>query len=113
MKCVTEKIISSGDMSGNIESQAILLDQIYGFSAQAIYTGSPDGVLSLLASNQDVKFGEPITEWTTITGSEEIVSAPGDTMWNFNGAFYRWFKVSYSFNSGSGSLDVTFTSKGV
>ena len=113
MRSVTDKILDSQPMGSSFESEAIFLDQIYGFSFQAIYSGTPNGTFVLQASNQDVSFGKAVTEWTDISGSSYAVTSSGSTIWNYNGAFFRWVRVKYIYNSGSGSCSVTFTSKGV
>jgi len=113
MKFCNEKIISAADMSADFESDPILLDQIYGFSFQAVFTGAPDGVIKLQASNDDKTFNQTPVNWDDIADSSYTVSAAGTYMWNFNGAFYKWVRVVYLFASGTGACDVTYVSKGV
>ena len=100
-------------MGADFSSQPIFLYQIYGFSLQAIFTRTPNGSFKLQGSNQDVKFGSSVTEWTDLSGSTVAVTAAGDALFNFNGAFFRWVRLVYTRSSGTGSCSVTFTSKGV
>lgn len=113
MKFANEKIIVSADMSANFESEPILLDQIYGFSFQSVFTGSPNGTFKLQASNDDVKLGFDVYNWTDIADSSQAITAAGDITWNFDGCFFKWVKVVYTFSSGTGSCDITYASKGV
>ncbi len=106
MKVADKLIIEDGDMSADIESESLLLDQIYGFSFQAIYTGSPDGTLKLQASND----GET---WDDVPSSSLIISAAGHTLYNVTDVFYKYVRVYFEFSSGSGSLNVYYFAKGV
>ena len=112
MKFASEKIIAAQSMATSFESAPILLDQIYGFSFQAVFTGAPDGSFKLQVSNDDKSFGFQPVNWTDITGSTQVITEAGDIVWNFNGAFYKWVKVVYEASSGSGSCDITYSSKG-
>jgi hypothetical protein len=113
MKVVTDKILDNADMSAGFVSEPILLDQIYGFSLQAIFTGTPNGSFKLQVSNQDVFLREQVTEWTDLADSSTAITAAGDIMYNVTSAFYRWVRIVYTRTSGSGNCDVTLTSKGV
>lgn len=113
MKFANEKIISQADMSTSFLSKAILLDQIYGFSFQAVFTGSPVGSFKLQASNDDVKNESDVTNWTDVADSSAAVSAAGDLTYNYEGCFFKWVRIVYTAGSGSGSCNVVYASKGV
>lgn len=113
MKVVTDKIIESQNMANSFTSSHILLDQIYGYSLHAVYSGSPVGTFKLQVSNQDVQLRESVTEWTDLGSSSVSVSASGSNMWNISDAFYRWVRVVYTKTSGTGSCTITMTSKGI
>lgn len=113
MKFVNEKIITAADMSSSFESAPILLDQIYGFSFQAIFTGSPNGTFKLQSSNDEGRLADSVTNWTDVADSSQVISSAGDITWNFDGCFFKWVKVVYTFSAGTGSCDVTYASKGV
>lgn len=107
--------------SATINSNPIPLDQIYGFAIQAVWIGSPTGVIKLQASSDSpgretqTSSGGPdiITNWVDITNSPySITGSAGNYMWNFNGAFYRYVRVSYTNTSGTGSLIAEISVKG-
>ena len=112
MKFVNEKITSGQSLGANYSTQAILLDQIFGFSFQAILTGFPDGVIKLQGSNDDVRDGSDVINWTDIGNSSSIITAASDVLWNVENCFYKWVRVTWEFSSGSGSLNVTYCGKG-
>jgi hypothetical protein len=115
MSYIEETIISAGDMSGNITSEAVLIKTIYGYSAQAVFTGAPTGSLTLEASNastDDPSTASSSGTWTEITGSSTAVAAAGNQMWNYSGAFYKWVRVKYAFTGGTGVLNVNYFGKG-
>jgi hypothetical protein len=113
MKFANEKIISAADMSSSFSSNPILLDQIYGYSFQAIFTGSPNGTFKLQCSNDDVKLSSSVTVWSDIGSTSQAISASGDLTYNVTAAFYKWVRIVYTRSSGSGSCDIVYFAKGV
>jgi hypothetical protein len=113
MKFANVKVISAANMASSFNSQPILLDQIYGFSFQAITTGAPNGSFKLQCSNDNVQLESQVTNWTDIAGTAQAITAPGSVLYNVNYAFYMWVRIVYTAASGSGSCDVTYASKGV
>lgn len=108
MKFANDSVLSAGDMSASVNSDNVKLDQIYGFSFHAIFTGAPVGTFKLQASNDP----SAPTNWADIPDSEQPVVGSGDIFWNYNGAFYKWVRVVYSRTSGTGTCNVTYSSKG-
>jgi len=100
-----ELVLSGTDMTAGITSNAIYLGHIINFAVQAVYTGSPDGTISLEASNDkgadDTRTPNPtITNWTSITS--QAVSAAGSIMFNVQDCGYRWVRLRWV-DSASGS----------
>ena len=112
MKFANEKIISAADMSSSFSSDAILLDQIYGYSFQAVFTGTPNGVFKLQCSNDDVKSSSSVVGWSDVGSSSQAISAAGDLFYNIDAAHYKWVRIVYTRSSGSGSCDVVYFAKG-
>lgn len=106
MRIFEYKLVSAGDMSGNITSNKQQLNHIAMASIQAVYTGSPVGTLKLQISNDDIT-------WTDYSGSGAAVSGAGDFMWNISNVAFPLIRVVYTKTSGSGSLDITVNGKGV
>lgn len=113
MKFANVKVINAANMSASFNSSPILLDQIYGFSFQSIFTGSPNGSFKLQCSNDNVQTESQVSNWTDIAGTSQAITASGSLLYNVNYAFYMWVRVVYTFSSGSGSCNVTYASKGV
>lgn len=86
-------------MTGEVVSPAIQLDQDFGYSVQAVWTGSPTGTLQLEASNDQVT-------WIPVYNSPvEIAAEDGKIMWNAWGTTaYAWARLHYLSTSGTGSL---------
>jgi len=105
-----ELIIIDGDMSGNVVSDPINLSAFVGAAIQAIYTGSPDGDLDFEGSCQLTQDPSLVTEWTIL--HSEPISAAGNKIFNFKNTFYKWVRLNYKFNSGSGQLNATVVLKG-
>ena len=115
MRTQNKQIITNGDLSGNVTAPAILLENIYGYSVQAVLTGSPVGSIKLQASDDEGTdlIGGGVTNWTDITESITAVTTSGNIIWNVTSSFYRWARVVYVFTSGSGTLNARFNIKGL
>ena len=112
MKFANEKILVAADMSASFSSDPILLDQIYGFSFQAVFTGSPNGTFKLQCSNDDVKLSSEVSQWSDVGSTSQAISAAGDLFYNIDAAHYKWVRIVYTRSSGSGSCDVVYFAKG-
>jgi hypothetical protein len=102
--------VVSSSMTGNLVSLYLNLQQIDGFSFQAIYTGSPVGTFTLECTNDDPDSGT--TTWVTVDGSSFANSGAGSYMWNLINQFYYFVRLRYVFTSGSGTLIVLLGKEG-
>lgn len=112
MKFANNQIKTNESLGASFSTDAILLDQIYGFNFQAILTGSPNGTFKLQASNDDVKEPTMVSNWVDIADSSQAVTTSGSIMWDYNGAFFKWVRVVFTFSSGSGAATIIFSAKG-
>lgn len=113
MKIAHKKLLTESDMSdATISTEAILIDQIYGMSFQAVYTGSPVGSLIVELSNDITSEGESVTNWTECSDTEVSISAAGNSLINYDGVHAKWARVTYTKTSGTGSLSLTYFAKG-
>jgi hypothetical protein len=106
MDTIGKRIIVNGDMSGNLVSEVFSLDNMLHFSVHAIWTGSPEGDLIIEASGE---LGEALN-WAEL--STEPVSGAGQKIWLDRNSPYKWVRVKYNSQSGSGDLTVHAISKG-
>jgi hypothetical protein len=109
-------IITAGDMSGNIASVPVLIDQSQMISIQAVFTGSPTGTLKVQISDDPGKLlsGTPsgIVNWSDYTGSSVAVSAAGNQAFDIWAIGAKWIRIVYTASGGSGSLSATAQTKG-
>lgn len=108
-----DKVILSGTFTTDQFSRAIPIDQMFGYSVQAKYSGTaPVGVLTVQGTNDDA-----LNALVTPTWSDEqspiAIAAAGDTMINFQGRFYRFFRVKLTVTSGTIVITVRFHDKGI
>lgn len=112
------EIISAGDMSDDLESIGIDLQQLLSYSIQAVFTGSPSGAFKLQWSNDNVQVASGtnpaanVVNWTDYTGTSQTISAAGNYGWVGAWAGFRWIRLVYTDDSGSGSCTATFCGKG-
>lgn len=119
MKFDQTVLISAGDMSGNLTSNGIDLQQLGMGAIQAVWTGAPTGTLILQVSCDIVLASlgtnpsANVTHWSDYTStSQALTGSAGDFTWNFYPSGYRWIRLKYTFTSGSGALTATFNGKG-
>lgn len=107
----------NGDMSGSLTSPAYSVYQIYGWSAQFVFTGSPVGSLKVQVSNDPYVNAQNVvqvpTNWTDLANSATAIAAAGDITYNVNLSFYNWIRFIYTFSSGTGSINGRLNIKGV
>jgi len=99
------KILTNGNMSGNLTSSVQDLSITNGFSVYAKWTGSPVGIIKLQISVDGINFVD-------YSGSQTAVNGAGDALWEITTAFYNKIQVVYTFTSGSGTLNVQINGKG-
>lgn len=93
---------------------------MYGYSIQAVWTGTPTGTFKLQASCDPCNPYEPNQyvpiNWTDIANSSAAVSAAGNFTWNIFWASYNWVRMVYTDGSGGTSTavltSVLFNAKG-
>lgn len=91
----------------NITSGQVLeISQVYRFSIQATFTGTPTGTLNIQVSNDT---GAAPTNWANAQ-SQISVSANGSTIYPFPDMPAKWLKIVYV---GSGAGTYTLFTQGV
>lgn len=99
---------SSVTLSADRSTKAMPIDNVWGYSVQIVWTGaSAAGTLKLQASNDITDDSASVVNWEDIAGSSYTVSGPGSAFYNYDGAFYKWFRVVFTFSSGTGTITVT------
>lgn len=112
MRVAAVRLVTDGDMSGDITSTIQQLNQAFGYSIQANYatSGTLGGVLKLQASvdHQELPFGLPVTgNWVDVASSSVTLTGAGSYVWNVSDVMYPWMRVIYTHTGGdSGTLQV-------
>ena len=106
MRTFNYVLLPTTDMSGDINTNIVMLDSIVLLALQAHWTGTPTGILKLQASNDGAI-------WSDITDSTVNVSGPGDTLYNLSEMGYNRLRLVYTRTSGSGSIRVVANGKGI
>jgi hypothetical protein len=117
MRAANTQIFNAVSMATNQTSINIPLYNVYGWSAQFVFTGSPVGTMAVYVSCDpypDNQAGLPApTNFTLLADSTLNIAAAGDITYNVNLAFYNWIKFVYTRTSGSGSLTGRVNLKGM
>lgn len=113
------QIVTNGNMSSMVNSLIIPLDQIFGCTLQANYSGSQlTGTFTVQTSvdhKQDIN-GNILTSgiFVPIAGSPVTITGNGTWIWNINGSMYPYIQLVYSPGLGdSGTLNAYASIKGV
>lgn len=113
------------DMSTSSKTIGLDLNQEFGYSIQAVWTGAPVGTFTVEVSNDIVPVAPAtsnpvgpnpaanVVNWSTYTNSEVTTDgANGNWTWISQLIPYRWARLSYASTSGTGSLNVVMYAKG-
>jgi hypothetical protein len=106
MDTIGKRIIANGDMSGNLTSDVLSLNNMLHFSVHAIWNGSPEGQLIIEASGE---LGQPLS-WAQL--SSEVVAGAGQKIWLDRNTPYKWLRVRYVRTNGIGTLEIHAITKG-
>jgi len=109
------KVVTNGDMSGDVTSKVIDLGDVQLGSIQNVFTGVPVGSLFLEISNDiidpstDPNVG--VTNWDSYGAVHSIVAASSHTF-NISNMGYKWLRVRFTQSGGSaGVLNSTVAAK--
>lgn len=110
------KIVTGGDMSGNITSKVMDLGQVQQAAAiQSVFSGSPAGSLKLQISNDIIAVSSDpntgVTNWDDY-GNAYTIAAAGSYTFNIGNIGYRWARLVFTASGGStGTLNSTASLK--
>lgn len=102
-------------------SSVVPLYQIFGYSIQVVFTGTPTGSFKLQASCDPVpQSSAPGAEtvfnpvnWTDVLNSSQSVSAAGNIIWNVADVMYNYVRVVYTDTSSGTSTAIVTVSTAV
>lgn len=116
MQQSNEAIVVAGDMSGNIFSIPVNVNQIYLYSIQVVWTGTPVGNFTVEASDDPGtdQLGTGVVNWTTMANSQiPTLGDSGDWLFRGLNVSEKWVRLKYTAGSSSGILNARFNAKGV
>jgi hypothetical protein len=114
-------------LNASFNGPARQLENMFGYSIQVVFTGTPNGTFKLQASADPVTAAGQVfgangavtytpTNWSDVSLSPVIVSAAGNYMWNVIDTMYNYVRLVYTDASGGVSTAVltvsTFNGKG-
>lgn len=100
-------------MNTTLTSQSFQLLEVWAYSMQIVFTGTPTGTFKLQGSDDPMNEISPSvatsanpTHWTDISGSSQAVSAAGSVTWSVSSVGYTWVRVVYTDGSSGASTAV-------
>lgn len=109
---INQQIVTNGDMSANVNSSPTNIDEVVSYSIQAVFTGTPVGILQLQGSNDNVNIGGTgPTNWTVITDSISGITAAGTYLVNVELPTYSWVRLQYVRTSSVGTINARINAK--
>lgn len=116
-------IYTAQSATNSFTSVAFQLERIYGYSIQAVYTGTINGSFKLQGSADPTgDFASPAnatnipTNWSDIAGTTNAVTTSGNYLWNMYDVGYNWVRVVFTDNGGgtsTGTVAMRINAKGV
>jgi len=107
------KILSAGDMSGNLTSKVYPIEYFDNIAIQMNFTGSPTGTFAVQVSLDHLQdaFGNVLNagNWVSIVfsaGTPVASGSAGSIAIDILPTAFPYIRVTYAFVSGTGSLDV-------
>ena len=102
-------IAASTRMNATINSAAVQLNQVFSFSIQVFFTGTPTGSFKLQASCDANSGNNNPINWTDVANSSFSVSAAGNVQWDYSTPGFNWVRVVYSDGSSAASTAIITT----
>jgi hypothetical protein len=108
----SEKVLLTGSYVATTNSEAVWLEQLYGFSVQFSYGGTlPVGSVVVQGTNDDIDSPTVTPVWSDEIGGFAIAAA-GSQMLNFDHRYYKYFRVRLVVTSGTITMRAKFVAKG-
>jgi len=112
---VDHQAITDGDMSANITSNVTNIMNMDAATYHLFWTGGAgvDGEIIFEASNEQVKDGADVTQWTALDFGTTNDLDDSDTSWIFDLAElnFKWLRCRYAFTAGVGTMQGFLVSK--
>lgn len=99
-------LVVNGDMAASVVSDPVYLHRKTNYAMHFIYTGSPTGNIYIAVSIDGIN-------WVVLDNSTTAISAAGDTLYNVSVAGYLMARAHYARTSGTGTLNVIYSTKEV
>lgn len=113
MQVYPKNLFNDIDLSlASTTSEVCDLNHMYGYSIQAVFTGTATGNIQVQACCDPAEFNQTfrLTNWTTIATLP--IAAPGTVIYNSDAAYYRWLRIVYVSTGGTGAMDANINLKG-
>lgn len=106
MRVFEYQLVTDQSMGADFTSDSQQMVNMAMGSIFAMWSGTPNGSLKLQISNDN-------ENWTDYTDSDYALTVPGSVMWNLSSIGYQYLRVVYTRTSGTGTLNVTVSGKGI
>ncbi len=96
-------LFTNQSLTSTVSSDIVDLAETLGYAIHAIWTGSPDGTISVQGGNDGINFVEVDSIVTGATSGQHLL--------NVEKHHYRYVKIVYTATSGTGSLTLYISGK--
>lgn len=100
---LNKKLFDAVAMTANRESETVDISEVTGFAVHSIWTGTPAGNIIVQGSNDGVNFFS--------LNTQAAGGAASNSIYNVDGAHYRFARVIFTFTSSTGALTVYLSGK--
>lgn len=96
MRILNENLLNAAPNTLTSTSAPLLVQNMFGYCMQAVFTGTPTGTFKLQASNDPGQFPTSPTNWADVASSSVSITTGGVTIANVTDVFYNWARVVYT-----------------
>lgn len=105
------KLLDAQSMGASFQSRAYAIkkNRLERLSLHNVMTGSPDGLLQIQISNDEVEDGADVVNWIDYTGGSTQVLGVTQWMVNIRDLSFEWLRLVYVRTGSTGTITTTFT----
>ncbi len=104
-------ILGPVNAASSTVSVAFDLGDLDKYAIQVVFSGGAGNLVGTLTLEACADVEHPPSNFTTVLGSSQAVTASAGHVWNVQGGAYRWVRARWVFTSGTGNITMSICAK--
>jgi hypothetical protein len=105
-------LVEEQSLAADFNGSAVDFGKVFGFNAQAVWTGDAVGSIKFQTSNDTVKRPSQVTNWDDLPGIMTISGGPASRSSEYITSNAKWVRAIYERTSGTGTITINLHGKG-